>query len=516
MKQPHEIESVESVHFPAGARRTMLGREYRYRASVDHPEFKGSAPAKDKDAPMFTRIDGVKRLSWNGQFVFSKVYKARVGVREDGTPIHRLGKYVGNQRPLPNGEIEVGRLQGGGGVDESPRTGESWDIYLQMDPNDKTSVERWRLCELVPVGILGTVIAEANDYTPKRPTVRIVREPGVPPRPETGMKVTHPEHGGGEVVRVTGTGERWYASVEYPWSAGPLDPPAGTVVRCKVRRPGAEKGEKVQWTYGHVVTTRRRLVTVEFEGGRMETVRRSDFYRRFKLLREYPSSNFFETFGLKRPIVRPIYRTKKIGHDSRTHNQRLAYDSGATSTALSALNQKHTPEASEFVPVSTRGQHGEPLQRMHRKRPIPRGSDDFAPLVGRPPTRPRKRSNTAPASPSAASRSLHGHSEFRDMTESGSAVTGPEDQGWSSADDGDVKVRVVQVRCIKCKGRGAVTRKALVGMAESICVTCDGKGWKQEAIEVQRRWKREANDADAPQSDANSSATVRNGRVQIF
>lgn len=398
----------------------IISSEFRAPAWPGHVEF---APVYEEPepGPGWKRIDGAKRLDYNGMFVFSKLYRARIGSYPNGDAMYFVGEYVGNHRHILDN-------------DPSPqRVGSTWQIFLQEDPDDKDSIECYRLCDLEVLSAEGVVVVEANDYEAKRPDLMVYYTEKAPAKPELGLKVTHPVHGGGEVVRVTGTGNTWYANVEYAWPdslstwvEGPdflararYVPEEGTLVRRLVAPTGGDG----HWVYGEVAETEEIVpgdghVTVRFENedddAASTTFTVEEFYGQFMMLGDSVSSNFHEVFGLERGPRMKTPKVRRLKRDVRTHNQRIMQGSSRSSMALSALSARNTPDSGEFVRVPNDSGNWNPdataTFRWHRERPLPPKNEDFAPLVGRPEKKgaPKRRPGDAKLMEARAKMALDG------------------------------------------------------------------------------------------------------------
>jgi len=350
---------------------SIISPEFRAPAWPGHVEF---APVyvEPEPGPGWKRIDGAKRLDHNGMFVFSKVYRVRIGSYSNGDAMYFVGEYVGNHRHI---------------MDNNPapeQVGSTWQIFLQDDPKDKDTIECYRLCDLEVVPGEGVVVVEANDYTPDKADLLVYYAEKAPAKPELGLKVTHPVHGGGEVVRVTGTGSTWYADVAYAWSDTSKSPTEGVNVRRKVAPAGGDG----HWVYGEVAEVVDGLVCVEFENETEIKFTVEDFYAQFTKLADSISSNFHELFGLERGPRMMTPRVRRLKRDVRTHNERIMQGRSRSSMALSALSARNTPDSGEFVRVTDENGEWNPDMtsefRWHRARPLPPKNRDFAPLVGRP------------------------------------------------------------------------------------------------------------------------------------
>jgi hypothetical protein len=359
----------------------MLGPDYRATASPSHLEF---APVyvEPEPSPGWKRIDGVKRLDHNGLFVFSKLYRVRVGTYPSGAPLYFEGTYVGNRRHI---------------MDNNPSpelVGSTWQVFLQADPEDPETLECYRICDLEMIPDEGTVVVEANDYKPETRDFLAYYGAKCPPKPELGLKVTHPVHGGGEVVRLTGTGETWYADVEYRWPDETKAPSEGANVRRLVQVAGGAK----HWVYGQVFEVVDGRVWLRFENesdddeGDDDAEKRGhafgieEFYAQFRYLCDSASPNFYDVFGLDCGPRTMTLRLRRLKRDFRTHDERIKGASSRSSMALAALTARNTPDSGEFVRATRRGPWSPDMHggfRWHRQRPQPPKNDSFAPLSGR-------------------------------------------------------------------------------------------------------------------------------------
>jgi len=358
---------------------SMLGREYRAMAHPQHVEF---SPIYEEDPPSpegWSRVDGLKKLDDMDVYVVSCLYRKHIGTKANGDDVYFVGEYVGNRRHAFDN-------------DNSPTiVGSTWQIYLQEDPELDTPIACYRLCDLEAIDRLGTKLVSANDYKPDRPQILVYYAEEAPPKPELGLKVEHPQYGGGVILRVTGTGDVWYASVQYDWQDTSSAPDEGVSV---FRRVVADGG-KEYLVYGAVAEINGDEVIVEFDNGREYTSTVKDFYSEFTKIVEVSSKHFHNLFGLDRGRCTLTPKARRIGPDPRTANERIMGATSRSSVAFSALIARNTPDSGHFVPMRRDGPwrfRPDSTFRWHRERQEAPKNEDFAPLVGRRkgPPRPKK------------------------------------------------------------------------------------------------------------------------------
>lgn len=352
---------------------TMVGPAYRSVAHPEHVEFSPTHEVAPTNKDGWSRIDGLKKLDNTELFVVSKLYRKHLGV-VNGEDVYFVGEYVGNRRVKMSNE------------DNPLVVGTTWQIYLQEDKELNTPMECYRLCDLEVVDGAGTKIVTANDYTPERPEVLLYYDKEAPPKPEFGAKVDHPVHGGGEIVRVTGTGSAWYASVEFEWETVNVPPSEGVSVRRMVQG----EGDQSYYVYGEICEVEGHRVTVEYENGKEHESMVRDFYRTYSRIVEMGSHNFYEVLGLDRPSHKMTVNARRLSRDPRTSNERAFAAPSRSTVAFSALIAANTPDSGHFVPRRGSGGFREGSGfRWHRERPLAPKNRDFAPLVGRPEKVPR-------------------------------------------------------------------------------------------------------------------------------
>lgn len=355
---------------------TMLGPEYRKAAHAGHGEF---APTVEQHAARWqdNYVDGLEKAKRADHFIVAKVYRKSLGKNAEGEETFFVGEYVGNRRKVLHN-------------DASPQeVGSTWSIYLQEDPELDTPVVCYRLNLLEP--IYGTKVVKADDYDADRTGLLAYYKEVLAPKPKLGTPVVNPELGGGVVVRVTGTGESWYANIVFGWEDTTVGPTPGTSVRRVMPAPN----DDFYYVYGDVIDlddddldkVSEGSIKVEYENGKAGIFSIEDFYKEFRLCTESSSSNFYESYNLDRgPVMlTPVFRN--LTKDVRTSDQRIMGLDSRSSVAFSALNARNTPDSGHFVHRSdaeTRPWSPDSTFRWHREREAPPKNEDFAPLVGRP------------------------------------------------------------------------------------------------------------------------------------
>jgi len=349
---------------------TMLGRAYRKAAHPEHVEF---APTYEEEPPSWRDlyVDGLEKATKPDHFVVANLYRRSLGVGDDGLETFFVGEYVGNRRKVMDN-------------DASPeRVGSTWSIYLQEDKDLDTPVLCYRLCDLEPLYDGGTKFVKANDLKSERVGLIMFYKEKLPPKPKLGLPVVHPEHGGGVVVRVTGTGESWYANMVFGWDDTTVAPTPGISVRRAVAAPN----DDFYYVYGDVLDVTDDGIEVEYENGKHGVFALKEFYKQFRRCTESSSANFHELYNLDRgpKILTPAFRN--LGRDVRSSDQRIMGLDSRSSVAFSALNARGTPDSGHFVhrrQEDLGGWSPDSSFRWHREREAPPKNEDFAPLSGRP------------------------------------------------------------------------------------------------------------------------------------
>lgn len=354
--------------------KSIRSSAFRRTTNIDHREFDPVYEPPKEDGKGWARDDGVKRLTKSGHIVMWKTYRAKVGTLR-GRTIYTVGDYVGNRRHILDNNATPAE------------TGSTWQVWLQTDEDDPTSLECYRLCDLEGLPQFGTLVATENDFEPEHPELMVYYREKVPPRPDIGKAVTHKQHGEGSVVKLLGTGETWYASIQYAWPDTHKFPDEGTLVRRRV--PGTDR-----FAYGEVAECADDVVEVEFDNGQLSSFSLKDFYQSFFRVAEYGAHQFYRIFNIPPPPPRRVPKVRRLGADHRTHNQRVFGADSRSSVALSAMSARQAPESGHHVPAPRSGKAYDPSPsfRWHRERAAPPKNEDFAPLVGRPEkdTRPKK------------------------------------------------------------------------------------------------------------------------------
>jgi len=354
---------------------TMLGPAYRKAAHPEHGEF---APTYVEQEARWDDhyIDGLEKSKREGYVMVAKVYRKSLGVDADGLETFFVGDYVGNRRKVMDNDANPDDM------------GSTWSIYLQEDPELGTPVRCYRLNELE--AIYGSRSVKIDDYKPKRGTLYMYYQDKVPPKPKLGTPVTHPQYGGGVVVRVTGTGQCWYANTVFGWDDD-VTPAPGISVRRAMPAPNNE----FYYAYGDVVDVTDEGIEVEYENGKTAVFSSEHFYKEFRLCTESGSANFHELFNLDGgdKILTPVFRN--LTKDVRTADERIMGLDSRSGVAFSALIAANTPDSGHFVPRTKEGPwkfNPDSDFRFHHERAAPPKNEDFAPLVGRPKkvARPKK------------------------------------------------------------------------------------------------------------------------------
>ena len=349
---------------------TMLGPAYRKAAHPEHLEF---APTCEVETARWddNYADGLEKAKRADRFIVAKVYRKSLGIGEDGMETFFVGEYVGNRRKVLHNDATPDDV------------GSTWSIYLQEDPELDTPVVCYRLSVLEPLWGGGSKTVEANDRDSARVGLLMYYQEELPPKPKLGLPVVSPEHGGGVVVRVTGTGESWYANMIFGWDDTTVAPTPGISVRRAVAAPN----DDFYYVYGDVLDVTDDGIEVEYENGKHGVFALEEFYKQFRRCTESSSANFHELYNLDRgpKILTPAFRN--LGRDVRSSDQRIMGLDSRSSVAFSALNARGTPDSGHFVhrrQEDLGGWSPDSSFRWHREREAPPKNEDFAPLSGRP------------------------------------------------------------------------------------------------------------------------------------
>jgi hypothetical protein len=356
----------------------MLGKGYRRTAYIDHVEFSPTTPSPEHNPFGYTYVDGLRKPLRQDKVRVCKMYRKYIGLDAQGRERFLVGDYVGNRRDILDNQ------------DAPENVGATWTIFLQEDKDLGTPIRKYHLCDLEPVTDAGYKLVKPNDYKPKKPALLAYQTRVAPPKPKLGFPVKHPVYGGGVVVRVTGTGERWYAAIAYGWERTDVFPPLGTSVRRAMPAPN----DDYYYVYGDVAELREDKVIVSYENGQSGLFDLEEFFKRFRRCHEISSTAFHEVLNLERPNTPLRVNFRRLDRDTRTHNERVMAAQSRSSMAISALISRNTPDSGHFVhrdradgPAFNPGHSF----RWHRERQEAPKNEDFAPLVGRPKKVAKKR-----------------------------------------------------------------------------------------------------------------------------